>query len=1020
MIELSIRRPILVIVVFATLSVLAALSITRLNIELLPEFNAPVVTISTIYPGAGPAEVENGITKVVEDAIASLNKIREIRSVSVANFSAVTVAMEQDISIDKQLQEAQRRINLILNDLPQGARTPIVSKISSDEFPIMNIGATSKLPPTEFYQLMQDRVLPAINRRAGVGQVEVLGGRAREIRVSIKSDQLEKQNVSILQILQAIRTANLEFPTGKVQNQDEEVLIQLSGRFKSLEDLRQLVVFQGPTGAPVKLYQVAEVRDAEEEVTDINRVNGQNAIGLAIIKRADANAVEVSERVRQALGELQTQYRKEQLQFAIATDTSEFTLEAVRSVLKDLLLAILLVAAVMLLFLHSFRNALIVMISIPASLLLTIIVMGALDYTFNVLTLLAMSLVIGILVDDSIVVLENIFRHLEMGKTSRMAAKEGAQEILWTAMSITLVLVVVFLPLIFSTGLVAIIMRQFAVVVTVSIAMSLFVSYTVAPALSSRISRLERFREGSLAKLVFGNFEAGIYRLSEQYGRLLDWSLRHPWLVIGASLILIAGSTLLITGGYIGTAFLNTGDRGEFIVQLELPKNASFRETNKLTQRAEAYLLRQPEVENVFTLVGRQTGFLGRGQNSPNLAEFTLKLVPQDEREVSTAVYAAQTKNALSKILPGVQITSNEITFFGGTGDTPIQVIVSSTNYERARDYADRLLVKLKNTEGVTQAELAVGEGVPRLSVRVNRARLADFGLDLQMVGGTLATAFSGNTDAKYREGGREYDINIRLDAFDRRSREDIANLTVMNRKGQMYKVSQFAEIVPTTGPARLERNDRVPAVRLQSQVLGRPSGSIGLEIQEWVAQNPPPADVIVEYGGDLKRQSDAFSDLGIVFVASILFVYFILVALYDSFLDPVIVMFSIPVAGVGALLAMALTMEPFNVFSIIGIIMLNGLVAKNAILLVDFANQARAGGLSTFDALVQAGRIRLRPILMTAISLIVGMIPIAVAGGAAAEWKNGLAWVIIGGLTSSTFFTLLLVPVIYKLTHRG
>jgi len=1020
MIELSIRRPILVIVVFATLSVLAALSITRLNIELLPEFNAPVVTISTIYPGAGPAEVENGITKVVEDAIASLNKIREIRSVSVANFSAVTVAMEQDISIDKQLQEAQRRINLILNDLPQGARTPIVSKISSDEFPIMNIGATSKLPPTEFYQLMQDRVLPAINRRAGVGQVEVLGGRAREIRVSIKSDQLEKQNVSILQILQAIRTANLEFPTGKVQNQDEEVLIQLSGRFKSLEDLRQLVVFQGPTGAPVKLYQVAEVRDAEEEVTDINRVNGQNAIGLAIIKRADANAVEVSERVRQALGDLQTQYREEQLQFAIATDTSEFTLEAVRSVLKDLLLAILLVAAVMLLFLHSFRNALIVMISIPASLLLTIIVMGALDYTFNVLTLLAMSLVIGILVDDSIVVLENIFRHLEMGKTSRMAAKEGAQEILWTAMSITLVLVVVFLPLIFSTGLVAIIMRQFAVVVTVSIAMSLFVSYTVAPALSSRISRLERFREGSLAKLVFGNFEAGIYRLSEQYGRLLDWSLRHPWLVIGASLILIAGSTLLITGGYIGTAFLNTGDRGEFIVQLELPKNASFRETNKLTQRAEAYLLRQPEVENVFTLVGRQTGFLGRGQNSPNLAEFTLKLVPQDERKVSTAVYAAQTKNALSKILPGVQITSNEITFFGGTGDTPIQVIVSSTNYERARDYADRLLVKLKNTEGVTQAELAVGEGVPRLSVRVNRARLADFGLDLQMVGGTLATAFSGNTDAKYREGGREYDINIRLDAFDRRSREDIASLTVMNRKGQMYKVSQFAEIVPTTGPARLERNDRVPAVRLQSQVLGRPSGSIGLEIQEWVAQNPPPADVIVEYGGDLKRQSDAFSDLGIVFVASILFVYFILVALYDSFLDPVIVMFSIPVAGVGALLAMALTMEPFNVFSIIGIIMLNGLVAKNAILLVDFANQARAGGLSTFDALVQAGRIRLRPILMTAISLIVGMIPIALAGGAAAEWKNGLAWVIIGGLTSSTFFTLLLVPVIYKLTHRG
>ena len=1019
MIELSIRRPTIVVVIFAVLTVLAAISFSSLNYELVPKFSAPVITITTIYPGASPAEVENGLTKPLEDAVSTLEAIRSIRSVSIENFSIVTVQLSFEANVDLQIQEAQRKIEAITGQLPPGARRPAISKISSDDFPIMNIGATAAIPSARFVELMKERVQPALAGLEGVGTITLLGAQEREILVAVRQDQLEQHRVSILQILEGVRKANLEFPTGKIQNEEEQVLIRLTGRFRSLDELQNLIISTSPTGVPVRLSELAYILDTQKEIQDINRVNGRNSIGMAILKKSDANAVEVSRLVRRQLAELESQHQSEELQFFIATDTSEFTIEAVEAVTQDLLLAVLLVALVMLLFLHSFRNSLIVMISIPASLVTTIIVMAAMDYTFNVLTLLAMSLVIGILVDDSIVVLENIFRHIEMGKKSWTAALDGAREIFLTALSITLVLVVVFIPLILSSGIVAIIMKQFAVVVTVSILMSLFVSYSIAPALAARLSRMESFGERSLPGLLFGTFERGITALSNYYGRLLSWSLDHKWLILGVTLALIAASVLLVTEGYIGTAFLNTGDRSEFIIQLELSKDATIEESNRAARMVENHLFSQEEVTGVFTLVGRQTGFLSGGRLSPNLAEFSVKLLPKKERDVSTSVYAVQTRNALETLLPGVRVKSNEASFFGSTSDTPIQIIVSSPDYGEAQAYAKRLMEQVERTEGTIEADLSTGEGTPHVSVEINRDEMADLGLDMQIVGATLAIAFNGNDDAKYSEGGREYDLRIQLDAFDRRSQEDIGEINFLNRKGQQVKLRQFATITPTIGPALLQRSDRLPAVSVQSQALGRPAGTIGTELQQWINANPPPPNVRIEYAGDLGRQAESFTSLAVAFGASILFVYLIMVALYDSYLYPFVVMFSIPVSMVGALLALALVMESLNVFSIVGIIMLNGLVAKNAILLVDFANQAKTDGSNTREALLRAGRIRLRPILMTAVSLIVGMIPIALASGAAAEWKNGLAWVIIGGLTSSTLLTLVLVPVIYQIADN-
>lgn len=1020
MIKLSIDRPSLLVVVFSALTILGLFSYSQLSYELIPKFSAPVLTIATLYPGASPSEVENSVTRKVEDAVSSLEKITDINSTSLESYSIVIVTFQDNVNVDVALQEAKRKLDQVQNDLPDDADIPVISKFSSDDFPIMNVGATSKLEGTKFYDFIDDQVKATLSQIEGVAQVTLIGGEQREVRVNVSKDKLEQYGISILQIQQAIQAANLDFPTGKVKSSEEQVLIRLAGKIKSVEELRQIAVATNKQGAPIRLYEIADVEDTKKEITSLNRVDGRNSIGLQIIKQTDANAVEVSELVRKEFAQLEQQFQQDDLKFDIANDSSTFTLESVEAVQHDLGLAIILVAAVMLLFLHSIRNAIIVLIAIPLSLITTVIFMYVLDYTFNLMTLLAMSLVIGILVDDSIVVLENIYRHLEMGKKSREAALEGSKEIFLAALAITLVIVVVFLPLTVLTGIVGNIMRQFAVVVVVSTLISLLVSYTVTPALASRFARLEHLNNKTLFGIIFIGFERVIKGITDAYVGLLRWVLR--WygqlaVFILSFVLLVASVVGLVGGGYIGSAFISTSDQGEFIVQLELPKDATVEETNYTTQKVEKYLSEQPDIIGLFTTVGSQSGMMGSGQTSSNLSEINVKLRGKEERGgVSTPVYAFQTKNKLEQILPGVEVTAAEVGFVGGGANVdPVQIIISSAELDKAKAYADKVLEKLKSIEGTLQPESSLEEGNPEVNVQIDRTRMAELGLTMASVGATLQAAFSGNTDAKYKDGNKEYDINIVLDEFNRRNAEDIASLTVVNDKGELIKINQFATISPTIGASRLERSDRSPSVRVNSKLLGVPLGTVGAELDAWRAENPPPPGVFFKYDGDLKDQAAGFTSLLIALLAGIIFMYLIMVALFDSYVYPFIILLSLPVSIVGALLALALAMSVLDIFTILGIIMLMGLVAKNAILLVDFANQAKREGMNTTEALLQAGQERLRPILMTTVALIIGMIPIAIAQGPSAEWKNGLGWVLIGGLTSSMFLTLLVVPAGYQ-----
>ncbi|MBV6426374.1 MAG: Multidrug resistance protein MdtC [Haliscomenobacter sp.] len=1013
--EIAIKRPSLIIVFFTVLTVLGLISYSRLSYELIPKFDAPLVFISTVYPGASPGEVENNVSKKVEDAISSLENITSIRSTSFEGVSTVIVEFKQGTDINISLQDAQRKLSAAESTLPEDAEPPVLSKFSSGEFPIMNVGATGDLPPTELYDLLNQRVKPALSRVDGVGQISLVGGQEREIKVLINRERLESHGLSLLQLVQAVQQANLEFPTGKIKSENSQILVRLSGKLINLDDLRQLVIANSPlTGSPVRLIDVAELRDEPKEAADINRLNGRASIGIIVQKQTDANAVAVSEGIQAEMANLEAQYKDENLKFRVATNTSDFTLDAVDAVVHDIGLAVILVALVMLVFLHSLRNSIIVMVAIPASLVATFIGMYIFGFTLNLMTLLAMSLVIGILVDDSIVVLENIYRHLEMGKGRRQAALDGRREIGFTALSITLVDVVVFVPLALSGGIVGNIMGQFAWVVVFSTLMSLLVSFTVTPMLASRFSKLSNLSSRNWVGGFFIWFEKSLDYMTELYAQFLRWALNRKALILIVTAALFFTSFGLVAGGFIGTAFFGQSDQGEFIMKLELPKDANLKETNLAAQKAEQLLMGKKEVINVFSSIGRSTGLLS--QSTPYLAEINVKMVPKEERADRADVYAQRMRDELERGLPGVKVSTSQVSFFGGADEAPIQIILSSTELEDAMAYAKVVEAEVKKIPGTVAVELSVEEGNPELKVDIDRDRMAELGLNLQIVGATMQTAFSGNTNAKYRDGAYEYDINILLDDFDRSKLEDVANLGFTNLRGETIRLEQFANITQTTGPSMLERKDRVSSVTVRSQAIGRPTGTIGEEIKAAVAKNPPPKGVTLAYDGELKFQAEGFGALGIAFGAAILFVYLIMVALYDNWVYPFVVLFSIPVAIVGALFAMALAMQILDIFSIVGIIMLVGLVGKNAILLVDFANQLKEEGRSTFDALIEAGQIRLRPILMTTIAMVFGMLPIALATGAGAEWKNGLAWALVGGLTSSMLLTLIVVPVVYYL----
>lgn len=1017
--DLSIKRPIYVIVLFLVIAILGFLGYSSLQAELMPKFTPPTMNVQVVYPGASPSEVESSLTRKLEDALSSLQGIESMRSYSFEGMSMIFVSFTYGTDIDDVISDAQNKLDSKKAELPSSILSPMINKITVADKSIITLSVTSDLESTQFSDLVQHRIVPELLRVPGMAKVESVGERPKEIQVNLDMEVMRALGMTPVQVLGVLRSANLDFPTGSVRNDKTNTSIRLSGKLESVEEIRNLVIMTLQTGTQIRLCDIAEVSENAKDAVKLARVNGKDAVLLNIFKQDDANAIDLSDRVQASLAAMEDYYSDVNLKMETVSDSSDFTRESISSVLIDLLLAILLVTLVILVFLHNWRNALMVMLVVPLSLIGAFIGMKLFHFTLNLMSLLGLSVVIGVLVDDAIVVIENVYRHLEMGKDPVQATKDAMAEIGFTVITVTLVLVLVFLPIALTNSLVSDILRQFCGVIIFSILFSLLAALTLVPLLTSRFGKLEELNTSKFSGRLLQGFENGIKNFGEWVAGILKWSLGHKrW--VGITVIAI---TLLVCSlfpmGLIGFEFMPDVDQSEFSVLLEMPKDISIDESSKMVARAEEWLLGQEEITEVVSMVGLTNSNNESTQGTPYLSEITVKMVPQGDRKESVTRYISHLRRELTDYLVDAKVRMFAASLHGAGNSADIEYVISGSQADSVALFSEYALDVLRSIPGTLQQQISTGSGMPEVQVTVDREKMSALGLALDNVGLTLQMAFQGNTSMKFVQNDYEYDINIRADKFYRENIDDVSGLTFINAQGNRITLDQFAEVRLGTGPNRLERYNRNPAVAISANVVGVSAGAASNEFLSKVEGKAQDMGVSLETVGDMKSMMDSMGVMGAALLLSIILMYLAMVVLYNNWVDPLVVMFSIPFSILGAILALAMSGTTLNIYAMLGLVMLIGLVAKNAILLVDFANEQLAVGQPMDNALIAAVKMRTRPILMTALSTIIGMIPVAVASGSSAELRNGIGWVIIGGMTLSTLLTLVVVPVVFKIFHK-
>lgn len=1011
--EIAIKRPLLITVVFVCLILFGFVSYRSLNYNLLPKFDIPVVLVQTIYPGASSDEVENSITKHIEEAVSSLEGLKSVNASSRESISIVTIELNQGEDATKAQLDAERKISQILSKLPESVDEPIVSRFSLDDLPIVKLTATSNLSSTEMYDLIDLKIKPILTNVPGVAQINLIGGVERQIEVKMDNDKLSAYNLNPSTVQAMIARGGMSFPAGNVQSDASRFSLRLDAKITDIEQLKDLIVKQNVDGSRILLRDIATVSDGQAEPTTLNRINGRPGIGIEVLKQTDANTVSVAQGVQEKLKDVKERYKDVNFDYMVASDQSVYTLASADAVMHDLYLAIIIVAAVMVFFLHSLRSSLFVLVAIPSAMIPTFILMWVFGFSLNLMTLMALSLVVGILVDDSIVVLENIYRHMEMGKHKRIAALEGRNEIGFTAVSITLVDVVVFLPLALSTGLIGNILREFSLVIVFSTLMSLVVAFTLTPLLASRWGKLEHLSKDNLWGRANIWFENILDAIRDVYVAVLEKALNNKIITAVIIVALFISTVILLPAkGFISATFMQSADRAELSLQIDLSPEYTLSQTNQVVSEIEKMLLKNPDVEKVFSNVGTQSGEVSSNSAAnSNLAEITVTLVDKKERDYSTDEFGQQIRDSLVRF-PGIKLIVSPVGLMGN--DVPIQVVVKGTDMDSVKKGAEQLFNIIDGVPGTDFVRYSTKSAKKDIAIDIDREKASMYGLSVAEIGGAVQLAFQGNDDTRFKSKGEEYDVNIMLDKADKSSIDDVRNLTIQNQRGSIVRLQDVAAIYEVDGQSVRERTDRMSSIKINAATVNRSLGDVINDVRAEMEKNKFPEGTEVKFMGAAENMEDSMKSLLMSLGLGVLLIYFIMVALYESVVSPFIVLFSIPVSFVGAFLALALTMNQLSIFAMLGMIMLLGLVAKNAILIVDFANHQIESGKPVYEALVEAGKERLRPIMMTTLAMVFGMLPIAMATGDGAEVKNGMAWVIIGGLMSSMMLTVFLVPCVF------
>jgi len=1011
----AVHRPIFTVMVVLIIIILGSISLSRLPVDLMPDITLPTLTVRTTYEDAAPEEIEELVTRPIEEAVSAVPGVEEVSSISSEGSSNVRVTFNWGTDLDAASNDIRDRLDRVVGYMPEDAERPMLWKFDLASFPVLIMGAASRLDPVQLRRIIDEQIKYRLERVPGVAALDVWGGLDREIHVNINPDKIKAQRLSLNQVLDRISAGNINLPAGSIDRGNYEVTIRTPGHYRTLDELRNTVIAER-NGSPVLLGQVAEVEDSWQKVTRIVRVNGEPGVRLAVRKQSGANTVEVARGALEEIERLNADFP--QIRLIPIIDTSDFIQRSIDNVSRAALYGGLLAVAVLLFFLRNFRSTLIIATAIPVSVVAAFALMYFAGFTLNMMTLGGLALGIGMLVDNSIVVLENIYRLREKGERGLEAAERGSEEVTSAIVASTLTTLAVFLPLIFVRGMAGVMFKQLSCVIAFALLCSLGTALTLVPMLAGRLLHVGE-NTGKAADSLAGKFFRASERIFERietgYEHLLDVALSHRITTAACAVLIFLGALSLIP--LVGTELMPQADEGEIRVSVEMEVGTRLEVMDAKLREVEAKVRQAvPEIKN---LVSSSGGSHWRGLAS-HTGRLRISLVPQADRDRSSEEIAQMLRKMLSG-MPGltvrVRATAGLFIFRRMAGDADkVQVEIRGHDLEVADVLAQRVRRIVDEVDGITDSDISRDTGTPEESIIVDRRKAADMKLTVRQIAEALQTVLSGSRASDFRESGDEYRILVQVKEAEQMSLRDILDLTLTNADGEAVVLRNVVRIRSRLGPVSIERSDQQRTIIVSANVSERDMGSVVEDIRRKLRSVPVPRGFAIIFGGDYEEQQEAFQELLLGFILALILVYMVMACQYESLRDPFVVMFSVPLAAIGVILILFLTNTTFNVQSYIGCIMLGGIVVNNAILLVDTTNLLRRrDGMEVRAAIEEAGRRRLRPILMTAFTTSLALLPLALGLGEGGEAQAPMARVVIGGLLSSTLITLVFVPIVYS-----
>lgn len=1019
----AVSRPVTIIVLVVIVLLLGAVSLNSLTLDLFPDMSLPMAVVLTDYEGAGPKEVEKMVTRPLEEVLGTVGNVEEISSTSRMDSSLVMVNFNWGTDMDFALLEIREKIDLLRNSLPDDAGKPLVFKMDPSLMPIIQVGISGNQSLEEIKELAEEEIKPRLERIAGVASVNIHGGRTKEIQVRVDPAALSNYELGLGDVVQALRSENLSLSGGRMETGMQELMVRVTGEFNSLDEIRELPLPAGG-GAVVQIQDVAVVQEGFKDIDQYAYMNGKPSVGLTVQKQTDANTVLVAKGVKEILQNLSHELPGD-LEFATVMDQSDYIMQSLSSVVRNIVIGGFLALLVLYLFLRNLRSTLVIALAMPISLIGTFTLIYFAGMSLNMMTLGGLALGIGMMVDSSVVVLENIFRYREEGHTLMEAAEKGSMEMTNAVTASTLTTVCVFLPVVFVEGLASILFKPLAFTVSFSLLVSLLVALTLIPMLSSRMLKVRNkaltARDAASTSLAgyknraFIFVEQALQRLDEKYRMLLQRSLNRRRLVVVIAALAIVISLALVP--FVGVEFVPTMDEGMLMIDVTLPYGASLEQTKKVVTSVEEIVSKRPEVQTIFTEVGTEGSGMGLGLTSPEEGHLDVRLVDKRKRDKASEEVAEELRSQFASI-PGaeIQVEVSDAAMGGPMAGAPVQVNILGDDLDVLRSLGEKVVAEVREVKGTRQVEMSMEEGRPEINVIIDREKASGYGIGAAQVARAVRSGVQGEVATYYRTGGDEYDLRVMLQESGSSNLQELRNLVLRSPAGYEVFLGDIAEFKVAEGPVAIERENQSRKVSVTSDLVGRDLGSVTKDIEARVSKIEIPSGYTVEYGGESKEMAEAFGNLTLALLLAIALVYLVMAAGFESLVHPFVIMFSLPATVVGVVLSLVITGFTFSVVTFIGVIMLGGIVVNNAIVLVDYINQLRRKGMEREEAILKAGPRRLRPILMTTLTTILAMLPLALFTGEGGEANAPMATVVIGGLITSTLLTLVLVPVIYTI----